>query len=516
MKVMSIRLQNFRSFVDSGYIEFGQINVLIGANNSGKSSILRGLHLLQVGTASLTDVRSGSSTADVEMQLHTAFSFPSIWNIPTQEKFCFHKAKLDAQTDGQNGNIRFITSFNDINGENSSVVNQLHSEEPNHVIVPFLSNRKTRKYSEEVREGTVRVISSEMTHLAAKLFRLGNTEFPEHGEYRAACKEILGFVVTAIPSPSGQLLGIYLPDGSTLRIDQLGEGVPNIVALLCNLIVSRHKLFLIEELENDLHPSALKALLDLIIKSSEHNQFVISTHSNIVVTHLCAGSQSRLFQVSTNKESLPTSAQITLVAETPDARIRVLQELGYAFSDFALWDGWLFLEESSAERLIRDYLIPWFAPKLKRLRTIATGGISTVEPAFTDFHRLMLFTHLEPAYLGKTWVRVDGDEPGKAVVAALHQKFPTIPKSNVCHYDQSQFEHYYPDRFRDQANQALNIPDKQSKRDAKKKLLETVLEWIKEDEIRAREELRVSASEVIDDLSKIESELLAQSGATQS
>jgi predicted ATPase len=44
----------------------------------------------------------------------------------------------------------------------------------------------------------------------------------------------------------------------------------------------------IEEPETDLHPRALHGLLDLIVQSAaEHNnQFVISTHSNIVVRHL--------------------------------------------------------------------------------------------------------------------------------------------------------------------------------------------------------------------------------------
>jgi len=63
----------------------------------------------------------------------------------------------------------------------------------------------------------------------------------------------------------------------------MGEGLANIVALLSELAVNSGKLFLIEMPENDLHPQALKALLDLILESSKRNQFIISTHSNIVV-----------------------------------------------------------------------------------------------------------------------------------------------------------------------------------------------------------------------------------------
>jgi len=43
MKLREFRIQNYRSIVDSGVIEVAEITVLIGANESGKSSILQGL-----------------------------------------------------------------------------------------------------------------------------------------------------------------------------------------------------------------------------------------------------------------------------------------------------------------------------------------------------------------------------------------------------------------------------------------------------------------------------------------
>ena len=37
----SIQVKNFRSFQDSGKIEFNDVNLFLGKNSSGKSSILR-------------------------------------------------------------------------------------------------------------------------------------------------------------------------------------------------------------------------------------------------------------------------------------------------------------------------------------------------------------------------------------------------------------------------------------------------------------------------------------------
>ena len=47
----------------------------------------------------------------------------------------------------------------------------------------------------------------------------------------------------------------------------------------------------------------------------------------------------------------------------------LLAHLGHELYDYGLYDGWLILEEASAETIIKDYLINWFVPALAgRLR----------------------------------------------------------------------------------------------------------------------------------------------------
>jgi hypothetical protein len=283
--------------------------------------------------------------------------------------------------------------------------------------------------------------------------------------------------------------------------------VPNIIQLLASLATSTNKLFLIEEPENDLHPTALKALLDLMIASSRSNQFVVSTHSNIVVRHLCGVADSRLLKVHSPPGVLPPNSVIEAVPATPEARISVLRELGYVFSDFDLWDGWIILEEASAERIIRDYLIPMFAPRLARVRTISAGGVDRVKPLLDDFLRLVIFTHLQPAYIGKTWVRVDGDDHGRSVVSTLRAKYPDWDADRFQTFASGQFERYYPKTFRSEVVRVLAIVDKSDQRKAKRELLLQVLAWLNSDLERARRALQVSASPVIEDLRSIEAQL---------
>jgi AAA domain, putative AbiEii toxin, Type IV TA system len=273
------------------------------------------------------------------------------------------------------------------------------------------------------------------------------------------------------------------------------------------LATSDDKLFLLEEPENDLHPTALKALLDLVVAGSASNQFVVSTHSNIVVRHLCSAPDSRLIRVDAEPLVLPTTARVEVVPPTPEARIAVLQDLGYSFDDFDLWDGWLILEESSAEKIIRDFLIPWFVPSLKRVRTLAAGGVSKVEPVFEDLNRLVLFTHLMPAYTGKTWVRVDGDVAGAELVQKLKLNFASWPSDRFSVFSSEQFERFYPKDFAERAEAVLVTEGKQQLREAKRNLLLDVVSWLDEDEVRGQKALRESAIEVIQDLQFIATQL---------
>jgi len=483
-------------------IALGAINVFIGANNSGKTSLLRALYLMQQSVDQVyPDVRVGGQIATVQIGLEDASGFQ--WGSLGSGLATI----ILNSANRRDGSIQL--NFASANGSHQALA-VLRAEDPHHFVVPFLSKRKTAGYQEDIRLQFALQVTPSMANLAAKLSRISNPSFPGYEKYRETCMAILGFMVTGTPSESGQRAGVYLPSRETIPIDQMGEGVPNIVTLLADLALSEGKLFLIEEPENDLHPTALKALLELITESSKSNQFVISTHSNIVLRHLGAIPSTNVYEVSAVLGQLPTEAVVRAIEPTPQARLGVLRDLGYSFSDFDLWDGWLFLEEASAERIIRDYLIPWFAPKLSRVRTLATGGTGKVEPTFDDFHRLTRFSHLEQAYKDAAWVRVDGDPSGTSVVEQLKRKFPTWAADRFACFKQPQFERYYPNEFSDQIERTLAINDKNERREAKQQLLDEVRKWLDEDQARGKAALNQSAQEIIVDLQKIESQLFGK------
>ncbi|MDH5380019.1 MAG: AAA family ATPase [Cyclobacteriaceae bacterium] len=492
MKITGIELNNVRGFDRVDKIDFStKINVLVGANNAGKSTILKSIYLLQNSQEiNRNDIQIGADNGTIG--LYFTGGHPP--NIISDHQF--QKLQMSLKD-----NTKILISKVGSNGHFSSI--GIH--EPNNLIYPYWSKRKAVHFVDKINETNTNSVLGNFTNLYSKIDRLVTPQFqPGNKQYVKACNDILGFEVSTLAKGDGKQAVLFIHNQEHIPLTAMGEGVTNILGLITDLCVAEERIFLIEEPENDVHPKALKALLELIGEKSESNQFFISTHSNIVMKHLGAVEGSKIFSITNNRKDIVRPnlrlSSIEEVPDTPRDRQNVLEEMGYDFFDLDLWKAWLFLEESSAEVIIRDYLIRWFVPKLKyELRTFSAGSTSRVKPKFDDFNKLFVFLHLEPTYKNKVWVYIDAGEQEKSIISDMRSTYSTSGW-NVNNFDQfseHDFEKYYPQRFQKKVTKILAIQDKQEKRAEKKELLINLKKWISENDKGAKEEFKVSAAEII-------------------
>lgn len=535
MKVKSIELLQLKSY-DHIQIDLSDsITLLVGPNNSGKSTIIKSLLNSQYSVFSHSDVRAGYNYCKVitevvgvsesendrfvdqkNPQRHVpSDAFKLMWNFPLRSDLAeeYVYSSLHNRFEVEKRGLYKIKDKEGNHVDPTSFSRFSDREDRNNFIYPLLSRRKTDFYRQESnREQAVKVDES-LRNLAVKIQKLSNSSHPKSEEFSRHCQEIIGCGLGVIPiehdSISGIEPGVYVTDTKVIPLRNMGDGVANIVGALVTLLTEDAKLYLIEELENDIHPEALKKLLSLILQKAKKNQFVISTHSNIVVKHLGSEPSSLIYSIQWspffNEESdkIPTST-IIKVGSDSNSRLQLLRNLGYEFSDYELYDGFLLLEESSAEKIIRDILIPAFAPKLAyRLKTISAQGVNDVEPRFIDLHRLFVFVHGSSAYADRAWVIVDGDSAGRKCLESLNEKFPTW-KNNFMIFDQADFEFYYPSRFSDEVGKCMAIVDKAQRRKAKRELLLDVMNWFLNSRDQCLAEFEQSAKEVIAKLIVIE------------
>lgn len=500
MRVNRIEAVNFKCFPHLVLKDLSQVNVLIGPNNAGKSAVLRALFALQEQSGvSASDIRRGSTEARIRVWVDAVNDehFAETWGDPPPNVL---EVTIPANS---------APTYRVTDGQTRWEVRAIPGKEPNNWIYPFLSRRKVYGYDESVNIDATNQVTPDLRYIAAKIARLNDPSHVRYGAYVDACRDVIGFVPSSVASINGRKPGVSVGAFESIHIEAMGEGVANLVGLIADLCIAENRLLLIEEPENDIHPRALKRLLELLARSSEQNQMFVTTHSHIVAKHLGGVPGSQVLYVDRDSEAseanaVPTSS-VRVVVDTED-RVSVLRDLGYELFDFDLWEGWLFLEESSAERIINDLLIPWFAPKLARVRTVSLGGAGQVEPGFADYHRLFLFAHLENRYRGRAWVVVDGDLQGEQIAERLQHAYASWDPSHFRCWKQHNFERYYPARFESAASAVLEISHKE-KRAAKRALLEEVLEWAEEATEEARGAFEISALEVIEFLREVETRL---------
>ncbi|MGA9509749.1 MAG: AAA family ATPase [Candidatus Sulfotelmatobacter sp.] len=505
----SIRVTGFRSIEDTGTLPLGPVTLLVGRNNTGKSSLLRSVYSIQNGsTFQQSDIRLGRTQSVVEL---TFPKVPGIFrNNPSLAQLIHNGLDGPGTLTGTRDKGEALWTLRATLGKIVIALDGIASKEPANLIYPVLSGRRVTIYREQANDRNAHEVQHTDNNLVSRIMSLSGSRLPEGIRFRELCDRVLGIEVNIIPDENGQqLLGTQVNRYNSIPLEAMGAGLSGALSLIIGLSIAKNKLFVIEEPEDDLHPAALKALIDAIAQSSNDNQFLISTHSSIVLTRLSRLRDLKVLHV-TNDNALPPSSSFAEVVDVAD-RIGVLQDLGYGLADLDLGEGWLIFEEASAERLIRQYLSPWFAPALTKLRTLAARGASRVEPLFEDFREMFLFAHLEPVYRNRAWVIVDGDETGKAVTASLRQSFTDWPTDHFRHWTRDNFELYYPAKFQSKVREILAISDRRRRQEEKKSLLNQVIDWIEEDETSARDALEESAAEVIALLREIEAELTSLS-----
>jgi len=498
MKITAIELNNIRGFKFLERTEFSKrINVFIGANNSGKSTILNSIFTLQREGALIgSDVTIGEQNGEVK--LYFEGHYHGINTLQPNGSYTFNPATI----------IRKLFNEQGIHINNPSRITEI---EPNNLIYPYLSKRKAVSFNDQINESNTNAVLGNFTNLFSKIDRLVTPQFqPGNSRYIKACKNILGFEISTLASPNGKKGVYFVHNQEHIPLIAMGEGVTNIIGLITDLCVAENKVFLIEEPENDIHPTALKSLLNFIIEKSDTNQFFVSTHSNIVMKYLGGSLESKIFNINSElSDPQRPNLFISNLKEVPnnvDDRRAVLENLGYEFNDFGLWSAWLFLEESSAEVLIREWFIKWYAPKLlNKLRTFSANSLSQIIPKFDDFNKLFVFLHLEPVYKNKVWVIVDGGNEEGKIIDSLKNSYSRNGwnENNFSQFSEHDFEKYYPKRFKVKINSVLAETNKQIKREAKKALLEEIKEWILTNEKTAKEEFKISAEPVINKLKEI-------------
>ena len=332
--INSIEISNFKGFKKLTIPKLGKLNLIVGKNNSGKSSLLEALMIYASGgsesilrdisrshdekarergayseTSEFTEASLNSlgieSNLKIELNVNEAFPYEHLFygrrfnknqirigEIEGKEQLSiFYNKKKVVNNNKKNEIIEMLKQFDlEVSAADNSALNLLEVRKGRfkHSITltePFnFSNQVDSDERSRINFNHVQTSFESMEKLGYLWDRITLTDYenvvirslrliePEITDLRFVSKGERRSSRTAI---------IRLKDGSIFPIKSMGDGIGRVLELILNLYSARDGFFLIDEFDNGLHYSVQKPLWEIIFNLSKllNVQVFATTHS---------------------------------------------------------------------------------------------------------------------------------------------------------------------------------------------------------------------------------------------
>ncbi|MFW9259337.1 MULTISPECIES: ATP-dependent nuclease [Nostoc] len=327
--LQSVRIQRFKRIEDA-FFDLDSINVLVGANNSGKSSIIQGLHfaigVLQSVKLSNGNIRRGSSTLSPTQLIYS----------PSDSVYSLGKGGELRTDEAQGIAVKFTLTSGDsceINirrGRNRNIsvaVDSMETAEkisdlktPFSIFSPGLAGiAKNETY---LSDGVLlRTLARGDANLVLRNILLRLWEKPEWNNFIQDLHEVFpetNIRVNFLPETDEHIQVMISTDSGEVPIELAGTGVLQAAQILSYIHRFSPRLIVLDEPDSHLHPNNQRLLCKLLrtIAEERDTQVLLTTHSRHVVDAL--GSSVRFLWVR----------NATVETATQDDELGVLLDIG--------------------------------------------------------------------------------------------------------------------------------------------------------------------------------------------
>jgi putative ATP-dependent endonuclease of the OLD family len=380
----SIKIKNYKCFGEDaqGFESIYPINVIIGKNNAGKSTLIDLIELLKTNNQSIGGTQKNGRLPEIivtdaltEDAINTAFSNvlrnwlkPGYTELDYGKHFINDKVEYSIVNQRKNF-IRLYKQYEDNAHDNfrRSILQLKYPLSEYHTFLRINADRDIVPESES-NDKTVLPNGSGATNLSWQV--ITNSEH----ERKIIEKDLL-YALNSITSPDMTFIDIivqkvtnnkweiYLETdkGITIPLSKMGSGIKTIILILLNILVIPKALYgkesnLIlgfEELENNLHPSLQRRLFNYLANfAKEKNSiFFITTHSSLLIDLFATNPDAQILLVTKGKES----STVTTVS-AKDSGKQILTELGVKPSDVLLSNGVIWVEGPSDALYLEFFL----------------------------------------------------------------------------------------------------------------------------------------------------------------
>ncbi|MBI5860293.1 MAG: AAA family ATPase, partial [Nitrosarchaeum sp.] len=335
--VKEIHVINFKSFQDFKISFDKDVNVLVGVNNSGKSSLLRAIiacfHFIREIGQRDGELKKDSSRTAINLQYLNVPDYRDVWynkkirtsdHDLTQVIFkitlsndLFFQFNLQ-QSFGQ-PHLKLVDCTRTVSGvELTKILTSMP-----HLIQGFVGVLLLEEYKTIFGVSKAILYGRHSEVLRNELLYFSNTEKENFKKLSRLIKK--HFNVELQNVTIDQQLQEYVPaefdNGNVvLDIGEAGSGFLQILQMLTFIFATHSKIILLDEPDAHLHPSLQRVLMNLLVELSKQEkiQFVVATHSKEIISQT---DPTKIFQISNENNE---AKRLTSYPEM----VKVLNELG--------------------------------------------------------------------------------------------------------------------------------------------------------------------------------------------
>lgn len=493
MRISKIIVENYRS-IQKVEVLPNKFSVFVGQNNHGKTNFFEAIEWFYTAKTSKTDEhfnKEESNKISVEIFFEDVID-SDIEKLTTDT----NKTKIRTML---NGNKKFSVLRTTPDHKRKYLVNGEDKGNPSGLdtaineFLPRLEYVNTKiclddvsKYKDKNPIGTMlsgvltAIIENSQDYIDfkkqfAKLFDSDSSEVRQELDKLGTKVEI--YLQKQFPDGTKVKFGVNPPnfndllksfdttvnDGIETKAEDKGDGMQRAIMLSIIQAFADYRkeksgggtfLFLIDEAELHLHPSAQRALKKALLDICNTDQVFINTHSSVLVVenYEC----QKIFKVEkTNK--------ITDITEISDSeKIDVIFDLlGGSPSDLLLPRNFLIVEGRSEFEFINKIIKRFYATKYKGIKIIFAGGdLSEQEPSLLAVHKLFvpLAGPDNPIYKDKAVVLIDKPNNEQQI---KYNQFKTgypylFTDGQIFELGVETLEEYYPNGYKKSKNEIQN------------------------------------------------------------
>jgi len=459
MKITSIRIKNYKSFLDSDRIELSpKTNILIGQNNSGKTALIEAISLnfsskphKSIETIpNRGDPLTSNSRVEIQIEIQNQELINYIKNIlPTfnirkssrleDEEFInkitdlFKQDQILVTGEYLPGGIQkayfpmvehFLSDMsiqfelgleNNLPTVKSNNVANVHADDSLPGILIELFRKQIFFFKAErfnIGESSIGIspnlnpMAENLPEVLHLLYSSNPHKFNRLLEHiKIVFPEIKQITVPPIGNSRAQIL-LWSIDPSEERVDlatplqESGTGIGQVIAILYVAISSDNpQSILIDEPQSFLHPGAIRKLFSILGRYYSHHQYIVTTHSPVVISAI--NPTSIILLQKAGAKSVPN----IINTENIEEMARIFSEIGARLSDVFGADNILWVEGATEESCFP--LIVGELLKIPLLGTIVLGVLHTgdfdrddPEKIFRIYKKLSSGRNLLPPAIG--------------------------------------------------------------------------------------------------------------------